>query len=495
MKKTIIALGFDTEEIYMPDEYDFDGIITLLADVMDGEGFKCSFCLTGDKLRRLIAKKRQDVIKSLTRHQVESHTDTGSRHPNVLEYLENKKWAPGVSEVQKRETPCFSLIKETFGKESFAMNAHNNTNGAQLIYALSLMKKGIRLGGSQLHSFLGNNKAAGWYCNTVVIGGRKVSAPGFFRKEWDNDFLKLQAIFENYKLEGMDIIAGNVFHEMEMKSAIMTDRFGAANGLDLSVEKFGKWGIPPLRTEKEFKISLNNLLKYCHFIQSQDWLENLSLSEIVKRYSWQPLFIRSADIETAVINSLDSHAPYIGGFFSPAEILAAECEAIASYDISGTIPEKIKRRNVLGPLAAPNMFPQAIEVTSKAAREMAKKILAHINTHGCLPHNIKINGLIFGIGSAFHAVSELWLSMFRKKQIDRIILVKPGISLDEKFMRWLPWGGLKYETWPDNILTKPGLNTHYAFLYTRLQSWTLKPAYLKNELENAGLEVGKPFII
>ena len=124
--------------------------------------FKCSFCLTGDKLRRLIAKKRQDVIKALTRHQVESHTDTGSRHPNVLEYLENKKWAPGVSEVQKRETPCFSLIKETFGKESFAMNAHNNTNGAQLIYALSLMKKGIRLGGSQLHSFLGNNKAGGF---------------------------------------------------------------------------------------------------------------------------------------------------------------------------------------------------------------------------------------------------------------------------------------------------------------------------------------------
>jgi hypothetical protein len=494
MNKTLISLGFDTEDIFMPDEYDFDGIINTVSDILLANKLTGSFCLTGDKIRRIVSKKRFDVINSLKKHIVESHTDSGSRHPNVLEYLENKTWDEGVREVLTREQPCFDLIKNIFGTDSMIMNAHNNTHGAQLVYAMSLMKKGIRLGSSRYHNYLGENKSAGWFCNTVFIAGGGVCKPGLFRKAWDQDFCELQKRFNLFKNSGKAIITGNVFHAMEMKSKIMSDRFWAANGINFPIDDYEKRIDIPLRTEQETTTFISNFNKYCDFISRQTWLENVGLGEIIHRYSCQPVYIRNSDIEEAVSCSLESFFPYIGGFFSPAEILIAASEAIVQHKKTGVLPLKIKRRNILGPLQAPNMFPQALEVNDKIACTMAKYLLNFSNRYNSLPHNIEVDGVVFGIGSVYHTICEHWLNLYRSRKNNKITLVSPGLSVDEKFMHWLPEAGMTSEIGMDNILTKPGLNTHHAALYTRLQTWTLKPAYLKDDLKRAGFEIEKPFI-
>lgn len=494
MKKTLISLGFDTEDIFMPDEYDFDGLIKIVVEILDSYNLKGSFCLTGDKLRRLVSKNRNDVIDSLKRHFVESHTDSGSRHPNVLEYLEGRIWEDGVREALAREKPLFDLIREVFGRDSLAMNAHNNAHGAQLLYALSLMKKGARLGSSRYHKYLGKNKSVGWFCNTVFLAGGGVSMHGLFNGKWDNKFIEFQDRLASFKSLGMDMISGNVFHVMEMKAKIMPDRFWAANGVNLPFGQRGKWGMPPLRSEKETSEFIENFNKYCAFISEQSWLKNVGLGEIISSYSCQPLFIRDSDIEEIISLSLQNSAPHIGGFFSPAEVLVAAAESLLSHEKTGKLPSEIKRRNILGPLEAPNMFPQTLEVNFCHALEMAEKLIDFADKYNCLPHNMEIDGIIFGIGSIFHAICECWLNLKINKKNDKITLVLPGRSVDEKFMLWLPEAGMNSEIGADNILTKPGLNTHYANLYTRLQTWTLKAAFLRDEIEQNGLVPDDYFI-
>jgi len=63
---------------------------------------------------------------------------------------------------------------------------------------------------------------------------------------------------------------------------------------------------------------------------------------------------------------------------------------------------------------------------------------------------------------------------------DRILLVKPGILLDEKFMFRLSWAWLKYETFGDSILPHR-ISTLIAHFYTMLHSGTLKPALSDGE--------------
>src|SRR5690348_3825266 len=92
MSRPSVCVAMDIED---PFGSLSDDAAMIVAQEFAFRGIRGSFCVTGEKCRRLLRKDREDVIDALKPHALGLHTDTHSQHPTTMELLEKCGWEDG----------------------------------------------------------------------------------------------------------------------------------------------------------------------------------------------------------------------------------------------------------------------------------------------------------------------------------------------------------------------------------------------------------------
>ena len=73
-----------------------------VASLFTKVGVRGSFCLTGQKCRKLLERQRLDVLEAFSCHCLGLHTDTHSLHPTTMELLERVPYEDGCTFHRKK---------------------------------------------------------------------------------------------------------------------------------------------------------------------------------------------------------------------------------------------------------------------------------------------------------------------------------------------------------------------------------------------------------
>src|SRR5688500_8544735 len=79
-------------------------------------GIRGSFCITGEKCRKLVERGRQDVIETFLPHCLGLHTDTHSYHPTTMELLADLDYDEGCKAAFEAESKGFEAFRAAFGR-------------------------------------------------------------------------------------------------------------------------------------------------------------------------------------------------------------------------------------------------------------------------------------------------------------------------------------------------------------------------------------------
>ncbi|WP_127588135.1 hypothetical protein [Paenibacillus koleovorans] len=113
MKPVYVLFWFDVED-FINDES--EAALLGLLEMLDARSVKGIFKLVGEKARRLEQNGRTDIWNRLARHEVGYHTDWHSIHPVVTEYLEPLRFREGAAEFERREGQGFRDVGRITGQ-------------------------------------------------------------------------------------------------------------------------------------------------------------------------------------------------------------------------------------------------------------------------------------------------------------------------------------------------------------------------------------------
>jgi hypothetical protein len=106
-----VSLFFDVEDPF--GEFADDAALDV-AQVFSRCGVRATFCVTGEKCRKLLLRDRTDVLDALAEHALGLHTNTHSQHPTTMELLEETDWDDGIEAAYASEKPGLDAFLKAF---------------------------------------------------------------------------------------------------------------------------------------------------------------------------------------------------------------------------------------------------------------------------------------------------------------------------------------------------------------------------------------------
>jgi hypothetical protein len=156
--RPLLTLFFDTEDPYNEHA---DDAAKAIAEAFSAEGVRGTFCVTGEKCRKLLGRGRHDVIAALESHALGLHTNTHSIHPTTMELLESRDWEEGCRAALAAERPGLEAFERAFGRKPCCWAGAGYTWGPQITAALpelgipSYVYSLTQEPGMRVHRFLG----------------------------------------------------------------------------------------------------------------------------------------------------------------------------------------------------------------------------------------------------------------------------------------------------------------------------------------------------
>ncbi len=453
---------FDVEDIHCPET---DEAAKVIADIFWEESVRATFNVTGDKARILTERDREDVITSLTRHDIGFHSNTHSRHPTISEYLENSGWTDGVDKVIQEERPGIAAVRSVFGQEPSCFMRPGATFAAQAIHA----------GGKQGLPFVGSAVAhprenVFWYTNTLhftdVFGmsDQDYAATDRFEEqlfEFD-DFLE-DAIRKDRAWVG--VFCG---HPVTIRANEFGDVLNFAEGRMPPEEE---WTRPTLKSAAAWDLAKENLRRLAVFLREKDGVTVEPIDRSRRRFDDRPSQVDRADILDAANRAADDGIVPVTDSLSPAETLLGFAEFVQSYARNGVVPDRVTRRSILGPTVEPPTAPGSDVVYWDGLVDAADQLLAASGA-GSLPARVEAGDVDIGIGRIYVALAVAIEGIRNEAPPPNIDLPDepryPAIEqdLEETIPSWLT-------SWE---IHHPNLDPTALVTHARLQTWTMAPA-------------------
>jgi len=396
------TLLFDVEDLVTTES---DDTVKWLADILHEEGLKGTFLVVAEKARLLEARGRFDVLAALKRHDLGSHTDTHSIHPTVSEYLAEKDWNGGVKEAHEREVRGFRDLERIFGREMKSLGQPGGSYGPQLVYALGRMGRAYVYSPVRLP-----NRNILWFCGALNFGEWFGGFDQYYTdtQKFDEKLNQLgEYIRENYD-KGVDWIGVFCCHPTTVRALKFWDAVNLAQGRN---PPRSEWKYPPLKPEAEMETAKENFRRLVRFLKENPLIEVKTISELIELYSAQTEEITEDELASIAKKILKEEEILLNGNFSPAETLTALAESILFYAENKALPDKVKRREALGPMDIPIREPEMGQLTWDDAVRIAEGIIHDVKEKGALPGNVEIEGKKVEIASLYLAFAEIFLKL------------------------------------------------------------------------------------
>ena len=463
-----ITLLFDVEDLVTSES---DDVVKWLAKILTEEGVKGTFLVVAEKARLLEKRNRIDVLEALRKHDIGSHSNTHSIHPTISEYLEDKKWDEGVKEAYRRELPGFKDLERIFKKKIWCLGRPGGSYGPQLVYVLGKLGKAYVYCPVMLP-----DRNVAWFCGALTFarwfGGFDQTYAD--TKKFNEMLNKLDRFIKDEYAKGTDWVGIFCCHPTMVRAYEFWDAINFAKGANPPKEK---WKKPRMRTEEEMEVAKRNFRRLVRFLKENSLVQIRTIRDLMRIYSHQPEYISIGDLSAIADRILERNDILVDQRLSPAETLTALAESILLYNEASELPERVKRRDVIGPVEMPLRKPEVSDINWKDLVRASERIIDHVNSKGYLPANVSLSDGKVGISSLYFAFAEVFLSI-KTGEVPSKIRLKPADpypSIAEEIESQVR------RTLSGWVIHKPDLNQEKIVKYTKLQTWTLKPAFKSNE--------------
>lgn len=467
-------LKFDVEDVYYPPKYRIDDIPGWLARIMTEEGIRGTFCVTGEKARTMKERGREDVLTAMAAHDIFSHT-RGNIRPLIPEALQDKGWCDGVAAMMAYEAQSAADIHFAYGRKPAGITRHNCYTAAQHVAAAG------RLGQPYLSAIMwaGENRQPLWYAGTLCLNTSNEPAFGGFDTIYTCD-----AAFEAQLAQMRPFIADSASknhefvtlfgcHPVEVMAHGWLEHYTLGGGITRTPQEVGwLYAVKPPEMEEIAKVNFRRL---CKAIKALDGVTVLGASEAAKLFSTQPRTIYRDEMAAYGRQLEQAGGPILHTTFSPAELVTGMAESVLHYEAHGDVPYEIPRRDVLGPTTVPVTGRQVDLVTHEQLVAMSRELVQHVQTQGALPGNLHVDGLLMGLGQFAVAIGRSYAALSRYEKYARLCVLDTS--------RY-PAEAMRIDNWIRNCVQEhrpydPDFTCEKLALHARLQTWTIKPAWLR----------------
>jgi hypothetical protein len=466
------TLLFDTEDFITPSS---DDDAKDLAEIMTRHGLRASFIVVGEKARVLERRGRRDVIAALGRHDIGLHTDLHSRHPTIAEFLEDKGWADGVDEAERRERPGVEAIQRVFGRMPSSWGIPGSSWGPQLNNAL----RRLDIPASVYPLTYTTTSPVHRYAGTLTYGTSGLIGGGFDFHYPDDDIFEreLQTLcrqIDEHVAGGTQWVGIFVCHPTTMRSTEFWDAVNFANGHNPDPRDYRP---PHLRSEEEYQAGLRNFERLMRFIAGHPALEVRTFPELQSIFGYAAAPLTRDGLREVATRIVDGEGIITeDSRVSPAEAIeqlgAALLQLARGDEVRPRAPEHVD-----GPVDAPLDQESAVDVAWPAFLQGVEAMLKHIARTRGLPAapSIPGDGQV-GLGGFYRGLAAAYLAADRGQQPATISCpVCPGLPalaapIAEELHQALP-------AWP---IHRRDLDDSRILEHTRRQTWTLRPAIARS---------------
>ncbi|NLT41963.1 MAG: hypothetical protein GXX93_04780 [Anaerolineae bacterium] len=456
-----VTLLFDVEDLTDPRA---DDTTLRIAEIFTEEDAISTMMVVGEKARLYEKRGRHDLIQALGQHDLALHTNRHSMHPTVAEYLEGLGWDEGIAEAVARERSGVEDMERIMGQFPSCWGRGGSTWGPQIAPALE------RLGvpamiytfthlqdrRTHIHRFCGRPTYY-WY-----FGGydSTFSDDAAFERGW-------QEVLDQITLdqaEDVPWLSLFVCHPSTVRARTFWDGLNYNHGVNTPPDQ---WRMSEYRSEADWYTAQRNLRRFARGIANMPGVQLRTIRQMNEMIAPEPTEVAAADLQRLAQQAVA--APVIrpdGPLASPAEALYLWAAWIAAGRPEGAVPF----RYVEGPVDEPPAHVGLLSLTREQLTSAALSLGAAVDRSGRLPASVSVAGQALGVGALYRLLAAAVAdpSLDPVTVVDAPTVPALGDVLAEEVREGVPgW------------MHKPDLNVSTHAAYTRLMSWTLKPAALR----------------
>jgi hypothetical protein len=448
------VLCYDVEDLIAPES---DDAALWLAEILAEHGLPGSFMIVGEKARLWEQRGRQDVIEALKKHHLAFHSTWHSVHPTTTEICQDKDFAQGMKALWEWDQQGWADAERILGRPLLGWARTGSS------WSPSVMGLMGRMGRAYAYSFVrlpGHNVC--WYAGCLGFHGEGTG--GFDATFYDDALFeqRLAAVkqdveaFARADLRGARWLCFFVCHPTRVISTEFWDGVNLAKGANPPRAEWKPAGQHPASLIPTMQ---QNYRRMCAYLQRDTRLEVLGWGDLIRRYDGQRPFATHAELQEIARRIADERQVLFTDYFTAGEILLMLCRATVSPQ------ERTVRSGVYGPLTMPPTTPVQ-EWDAADVRSAASSVLNAAQT-GYLPASVTVAGQEMGLGTYFVALAEAFLGQSRVSGPSEAPYPPVAEEVAREAARGIP-------SW---IIHPEPMDLSNLLEQTRLQCWTLKPAW------------------
>ncbi len=440
-----VVLWFDTEDYIQPAA---DDAALRIAQELERRGVRATFKVVGEKARVLEQRGRYDVIRALSHHDIDYHSNYHSIQPAPALYLKDMGWLEGAAEFERREHTGVEAIRRVFGVPPSCYGQPGSSWGPQTYPAL------LRMG---IPVYLDEGTQVGLDDQTFWFGGMlHVFNMGRYtiRPELD-DQSRLPAMLERFDRAAAELqsrgggVISTYFHPTEFVTAKFWDAVNFIHGAN---PDRGEWRLPPLRTKEDSDTRFRILLEYVDHARRVDGVQFITARELPQLYKSAHVGRHDRARVAAHLAMRQTSLVLDGVSLSAADMLLA---------LLG-----MESRYVDGPSENGRTTYSGTEIPRPAFDQAKAGVVSFIRATGRLPAEV-------WVGSRTLALADFAATVAGDDSSSPSVSVRKGNPEMEKYIATDP---VKPFNW---IIHPEGFEAGHLLDLARLQAWTLKPALLR----------------
>jgi hypothetical protein len=473
--KVYVVLWFDTEDYILPAS---DDAALRIADFLTKERIKATFKVVGEKARTLERRGRSDVIAALKRHEIGYHSNFHSVQPTPAVYLATMGWDEGVNEFDRRERPGVEDVARIFGCRPTCYGQPGSSWAPQSYGAMKRWNMGTYLDAGN-HVNLDGRPC--FYCGVFNLYKlthtirANLASPDL--KEAEDRFL---AARRDLLSQGGGVVS-ICYHPCEFVHKQFWDGVNFRAGANPPREQ---WKLPPAKTAAESEAAYRVLESYVRFIKHFPDVRFITASEAAE------LYLDSAGQRKFTVDEIKTFAAGIGDvidFQSAKEryaLSAAEIFALLhDYVLSRTGGKDVQFIRLggspFGPSDAPPVTAGDLWADRSQFLRTVSDVKGYLRVHGRVPSTIWLGSAAATPEAYFRALAQVARTLADGKTIDERIELKPArlgagkCVADDGPALW---------RW---VIFPPGFRAPRLMELAKRQTWTLKPALLRDDIPQA----------
>ncbi len=449
------ALCFDVEDPIAPEA---DDAALWMAEILAEYHLTGSFMVVGENARLWEQRGRRDVIEALKRHHLAFHSTWHSVHPTTTELCLDKDFAQGMEAVWEWDREGWQATERILGRPLLGWARTGNS------WSPSVMGLMGRMGRAYAYSQVclpGHNVC--WYGGCLGFyfdggfGGFDTSfyEDALFTQRLERVQRQLDAYIQSDR-RGAEWLNFFICHPTRAISTEFWDGVNFANGAN---PPRSAWKPAPQHDLALIPTMQANYRRLCDYLRSEDRLEIVGWGDLIRRYDGQRAFASHTELLQIARRITDERRVLFTDFFTAGEILLLLCQAAASPRTRYPCP------TVYGPLTMPPVSPTGslaaadVQAAATGVLEAAKS--------GYLPAAIAVAGRTLGLGTYFVALAEALLGHSEVSGPSDAPYPAEAEAVAQEVARALP----------DWIIHPINMDLSNILEQTRLQCWTLKPAW------------------